>query len=83
MSTATMASELDKKVRILLPALSNPSLYPWSASIGAVLRYTSEGTRYRRARMDFHPYTQITQEDILSLDAGFHRPGGRFHPVRA
>jgi hypothetical protein len=78
-----MASELDKEVRILLPGLPNPSLYPWPSSAGAELRFTSKGTRYRRARMDFHPYTQITREDRLSPDAGFHQPEGRLHPVRA
>lgn len=78
-----MASELDKEVRILLPALPNPCLYPLPASAEAELRFTSEGTRYRRLRMDFHPYTQVTQEDRPSLDAGFHRSGERLHPARA
>ena len=33
---------------------------PISFSRDAVLRHTSEGTRYRRVRQDYHPYTQVT-----------------------
>jgi len=46
-----------------IPFETNPSNQcstTMSYSSDAVLRDISEGTRYRRVRQDYHPYTQVT-----------------------
>ncbi len=78
-----LASEFDKEVKMLLPAPLNQWLYLASASGAAYLRITSGGTRYRQARMNYHPYTQVTRSDRPESVASLHQPEGRLRFTRA
>lgn len=40
------------------------------------------GTRYRQARMTYHPYTQVTPMVRPIRVAGLDHPDGRLHPAR-
>lgn len=81
-STAIPASEFDKEVKVLPSAPLNQCLYLKSpASTTAELRFTSKGTRYRQARMNYHPYARITQSARPELVASLHQPEGRLHFV--
>ena len=63
-------SEFDRKVRCFHPALPNQCSTSTSSSRDAVLRYISEGTRYCRARLAYHPYTRVTQAEYTSTGCG-------------
>lgn len=67
---------------MLLPALPNPCLYLAPASAEADLRITSVGTRYRQARVNYHPYARVTPADRPARVAGLHQPVGRLRPAR-
>ena len=75
-SSTELASEFDKEARAFAPILPNQCLYLTLVSNEAELRFTSKETRYRQARMNFHPYTWVTQADRLALVAGYP-PSGR------
>ncbi len=62
-----LASEFDKRVRASAPVPSNRLLYLAPASGEAELRFTSEGTRYRQVRMNYHPYAQVTRAAVCKL----------------
>lgn len=56
-------------------ALSGPfllisALPCMTCSGAAILRYTSGGARYCRVRLDYHPYTQVTQTEYTSTGCG-------------
>ena len=69
-STEKPDSEFERKVTPFGAALPNQCSTPASSSEDAVLRYISKGTRYCQVRLDFHPYTQVTQAEYTSTGCG-------------
>lgn len=63
-------SEFDRKVTPFGAALSIQCSTPPSSSRDAVLRDISEGTRYCRVRLDYHPYAQVTQGEYTTTGCG-------------
>lgn len=74
-------SEFDKKAGSFEPILSNQCSTPQSISISVILGDASGGTRYRDARLDFHPYTGVTKADILAFVAALHQSLDRLQPA--
>lgn len=74
-------SEFDKTAGSFEPILSNQCSTPHSISTKVILRDASRGTRYRDARLDFHPYTEVTKTDILVLVAALHQSLDRLQPA--
>lgn len=66
-------SEFDNTAGSFEPILSNQCSTPQSISIKVILGDASGGTRYRDARLDFHPYTEVTKTDILEFVAVLHQ----------
>lgn len=77
-----MDSEFDREVTPFGAALPIQCSTPLPSSSDAVLRDISEGTRYCRVRMDYHPYARVTQEDIPSVVAGLHQRSSWLRPAR-
>jgi hypothetical protein len=63
-------SEFENQVIPFGTALGNQCSTVDSISSYAVLRDISEGTRYRHVRLDYHPYTQVTQTEYTSTGIG-------------
>lgn len=74
-------SEFDKKADSFESILPNQCSTPCSISAGVILMDASEGTRYRDVRLDFHPYSKVTQVDIPTLVAALHQSLDRLQPA--
>ena len=80
-SSMNIDSEFDKTAGSFEPILSNQCSTPHSISTKVTLRGASRGTRYRNARLDFHPYTGVTKSDILEFVAALHQSLDRLQPA--
>lgn len=76
-------SEFDKEGAPFDAVLPSQCSTLRSISAGAILWDISEGTRYCRVRVDFHPYAQFTKVDRLTFVAALHQQECRLRPDQA